>query len=54
MSGTEAFVSFAAQRQLFAIVTADVGCGKTTAIRKLTDYFTLRVLPVHANDTGSI
>lgn len=26
---------YAADRQLFAIVTADVGCGKSTAIRKL-------------------
>jgi len=30
-------LTYAAQRQLFAIVTADVGCGKTTAIRKLTE-----------------
>lgn len=29
-------LTFAAQRQLFAVVTGDVGCGKTTAIRKLT------------------
>lgn len=27
-------LEFAAERKLFAIVTADVGCGKTTAIRK--------------------
>ena len=27
-------LEFAADRKLFAIVTADVGCGKTTAIRK--------------------
>ncbi len=29
-------LEFAADRKLFAIVTADVGCGKTTAIRKFT------------------
>lgn len=28
---------YAAENQLFAIVTADVGCGKSTAIRKFTD-----------------
>lgn len=27
-------LEFAAERKLFAIMTADVGCGKTTAIRK--------------------
>lgn len=30
-------LTYAAERQLFAILTADVGCGKTTAIRKFTD-----------------
>tara|TARA_Y100001933_G_C18895973_1_gene520411 strand:+ start:181 stop:981 length:801 start_codon:yes stop_codon:yes gene_type:complete len=30
-------LEFAASRQLFAIVTADVGCGKSTAIRRLTN-----------------
>lgn len=30
-------LNFVAERQLFAVVTADVGCGKTTAIRKFTD-----------------
>lgn len=30
-------LEYAASRQLFAIVTADVGCGKSTAIRKLAD-----------------
>lgn len=30
-------LEFAASRQLFAIVTADVGCGKTTTIRRLTE-----------------
>lgn len=29
-------LEYVAQRKLFAIVTADVGCGKTTAIRKFT------------------
>ena len=29
---------YAAGNQLFAIVTADVGCGKSTAIRKLTSF----------------
>ena len=27
-------LEFAAEKQLFAIVTADVGCGKTTALRR--------------------
>lgn len=30
-------LEFAASRQLFAIVTADVGCGKSTAIRRFTE-----------------
>lgn len=30
-------IEYAASRQLFAVVTADVGCGKSTAIRKLHD-----------------
>lgn len=30
-------LEFASSRQLFAIVTADVGCGKSTAIRRLTN-----------------
>ena len=29
-------LEFVANRQLFAVVTADVGCGKTTSIRKFT------------------
>jgi type II secretory pathway predicted ATPase ExeA len=29
-------LEFVADKSLFAVVTADVGCGKTTAIRKLT------------------
>lgn len=29
-------LEFAANKQLFAIVTADVGCGKTTALRRFT------------------
>lgn len=29
-------LAFVAEKRLFAIVTADVGCGKTTAIRKFT------------------
>ncbi len=29
-------LEFVAEKRLFAIVTADVGCGKTTAIRKFT------------------
>jgi general secretion pathway protein A len=29
-------LEFVAEKQLFAVVTADVGCGKTTAIRKFT------------------
>jgi type II secretory pathway predicted ATPase ExeA len=30
-------LNYAAANRLFALVTADVGCGKTTAIRKFTD-----------------
>ena len=30
-------LEYAADKQLFAILTADVGCGKTTAIRRFTD-----------------
>lgn len=30
-------LEYAASRQLFAVVTADVGCGKSTATRKLAD-----------------
>ena len=29
-------LEFAAERKLFAVLTADVGCGKTTAVRKFT------------------
>jgi type II secretory pathway predicted ATPase ExeA len=29
-------LEYMAQKRLFAIVTADVGCGKSTAIRKFT------------------
>lgn len=36
MDETLSRLEFAASRQLFAIVTADVGCGKSTAIRRLT------------------
>lgn len=34
---TLARLEFVAEKRLFAVVTADVGCGKTTAIRKFTD-----------------
>lgn len=34
---TLARLEFVAEKRLFAIVTADVGCGKTTAIRKFTE-----------------
>jgi len=30
-------LTYAAEKQLFAIMTSDVGCGKTTTIRKLCD-----------------
>lgn len=30
-------LNFAVSHRMFAVVTADVGCGKTTAIRKFTD-----------------
>jgi len=30
-------LAYACKRQLFAVVTADVGCGKSTTIRKLTE-----------------
>ena len=31
-------LSYAADRQLFAVVTADAGCGKSTLIRKFVDF----------------
>lgn len=40
MDETLGRLTYAAQRQLFAVVTGDVGCGKTTAIRKLTEDLT--------------
>lgn len=30
-------LKYAAENQMFVIVTADVGCGKSTSIRKFTD-----------------
>lgn len=42
-------LEFVAERRLFAVVTADVGCGKTTAIRRFTsslatDHYTVLYL----------
>jgi type II secretory pathway predicted ATPase ExeA len=30
-------LEYASSRQLFAVVTSDVGCGKTTALRRLSE-----------------
>jgi general secretion pathway protein A len=32
-------LAYAADRQLFAVVTADAGCGKSTLIRRFVDPF---------------
>uniref|UniRef100_UPI002F418C4E hypothetical protein n=1 Tax=Enterocloster clostridioformis TaxID=1531 RepID=UPI002F418C4E len=37
MADTLGRLSYAADRQLFAVVTADAGCGKSTLVRRLVE-----------------